>query len=88
MIIASMGGNSFVDAEYAHRASRRRLKSSSGVQDVLLTNSRVSAVIMAPACSAVSSNLSRNARRVILPEIGWKISAGLSWRVKIGERTL
>lgn len=78
MMIARIGGKGLGDAEYAHRASSRRLKSSSGVQDVLLTRSRVLAVMMAPACSAVSGNLSRKARRVMLPEIGWKISAGLS----------
>jgi len=40
-MIARIGGICVLEAEYEQRASSRRLKSSSGVQDVLLTSKRV-----------------------------------------------
>lgn len=71
-----------------HRAERRRLKSSSGVQDVLLTSSFVFPVMISSACFAVSGNVLRKERRAEREEMGWNMAAGLSWRVKIGERML
>jgi len=69
-MMANIGGNDVSDEEYRHNASRSRLKSSSGVQDVLLTNSLVFPAIIFSACALVSGNLWRKALRVSGSEIG------------------
>lgn len=66
-------------------AERRRLKSSSGVQDVLLTSSFVFPDIISSACLLVSGKDLRKESRAEGEEIGWKMVAGRSCRVKIGE---
>ena len=92
VMMATMGGRTLlavdVELEYLHRASRRREKSSSGVQDVLLTSSLVFPAIISSQCLLVSGKRSRNSRRESGFEMGWKIAAGRSWRVNIGERML
>ncbi len=89
-MIASIGGRDLLVGfeEYVHSAERRRLKSSSGVQDVLLTSSFIFPAMISSACFAVSGNFLRKERRAEGEEIGWKIAAGLSCRVDIGERML
>lgn len=64
------------------------MKSSSGVQDVLLTRSLVFPAIISSACLHVSGNLHRNAFRASGFEIGWNIAAGRSCNVNIGDRIL
>jgi len=78
VMIARIGGTCFLEAEYEHRASSRRLKSSSGVQDVLLTSRHVFPAIMSATCLLVSGNLDRKACRVFVLEIGWNMAAGRS----------
>lgn len=54
---------------------------------MLLTSSFVFPAIIAAAWPIVSGILSRNDLLASELDIGWKIAAGRSWRVNIGERT-
>jgi hypothetical protein len=72
--------------EYDTRALRSSRKSSSGVQDVLLTSSLVFPAMIAAAWGCVSGTRLRKARRAEGELMGWKVAAGRSCRVKIGER--
>jgi hypothetical protein len=89
-MIASIEGSGLdvEDEEYEHNASRRRLKSSSGVHDVLLTNNLVFPVMISCAYLFVSGKRFRNVCRASGLAIGWKMAAGRSCNVKIGERML
>jgi hypothetical protein len=93
-MIARMGGGGGDDDdddddridEYETKASRSRRKSSSGVQDVLLTSSLVLPAMMAAAWGCVSGRRLRKVRRAAGELMGWKVAAGRSCRVRIGER--
>lgn len=78
------------EAPYFTRASSRREKSSSGVQDVLLTRSRTDPLTMASAKSSVSEMLDRKARREEGDDavIGWNIAAGRSCMATMGDLIL
>lgn len=90
VMIAKIGGSSRDGAReaYAQRDSRRRLKSSSGVQEVLLTNNFVSPAIILVAYLLVSTRFCKNFSRSSGFEIGWKMAAGRSWSVRIGDLIL
>ena len=78
VIIARIGGTVLAADPYAQSAERSRSKSSSGVQDVLLTRSFVFPAMIFAACCFVSGSRLRQAILDSELEIGWKIVAGRS----------